>query len=133
MELSIIIGLVASVLAGYFASLSMRRIERKREEKAPSLEDRVTSLTESLGNSLAVISEIEAEIKKRGEIATKLKGDIKRYEQLKELNQAQVEAITQTIKSEVGGESRRSIRRNAIITFAIAAGFFFLGRYIGAM
>lgn len=105
-------------------------MERKRREKAPTLEDRITSLTENLKSSSSVISEIQAEIEKRSEIAQKLKTDVQRYEQLRELNQPQVEAIAQTIRSEITGESRKSIWRNAIITFVIALAFFFLGFWV---
>ena len=131
MEQTIAIALALAGSISAFWSFLMWRAAQKRKKLAPSLEDRITSLTESLKSSVAIISEIETEINKRREIVEKLSEDVSRYEQLRELNQAQVEALTQTIKSELSGESRKSLWRNAIITFAVAVGFFFLGQYIG--
>ena len=125
--------LVAVALsAGVTALLSMFTTIRKRKEKekAPTIEDRITTLSESLKNSLSVISEIESEIENRSQVVSKLKDDVKRYEKLKELNEAQVEAIAQTIRGEIAGESRKSIWRNAIITFVVALIFFFLGFWL---
>ena len=125
------IGVTASLVLTGLTTLLWWWLERKRKEKAPTLEDRITSLTGNLKSSLSVISEIQTEIEKRSEIAQKLKTDVQRYEQLRQINQSQVEAIAQTIKSEIAGESRKSIWRNAIITFVIALTFFFLGWWIG--
>jgi len=122
----------SATISGLIAVLSYRR-EQKRRKEAPTLEDRIRTLTQNLESASGAISEIEGEISRRSEIAEKLKNDVERYEQLRELNQPQVEAIAQTIRSEISGESKKSLRRNAIITFAVAIGFFFLGRYIGAM
>jgi len=124
--LGAVLALVVGALSGFIALIT----ERKRKAKAPTLEDKITALTENLQSSSSVISEIEAEIEKRSEIAEKLKGDVQRYEQLKELSQSQVEAVAQTIRSEITGESRKSIWRNAIMTFVIALVFFFLGFWV---
>ena len=128
-----IIGLAvgtSAAVAGLTAIWSWRRQQRRREQ-APTLEDKIAALTESLQSSSSVISEIEAEMEKRSEIAQKLKNDVQRYGQLRELSQSQVEAVAQTIRSEIAGESRKSIWRNAIITFAIALIFFFVGLWVG--
>lgn len=105
-------------------------IERKKKEGAPTLEDKIQTLTESLGSSLSVISEIESEIESRSRIADKLKTDVARYEQLREINKSQVDAIAQTIRGEITGESRKSLWINAIITFFVALIFFFLGFWL---
>ena len=126
-----LLALGISSIVGVLTALFSLWKERKRREKAPTLEDRITSLTGNLKSSLSVISEIQTEIEKRGEIAQKLKTDVQQYEQLRELSQSQVEAIAQTIRNEIAGESRKSIWRNAIITFVIALAFFFLGWWIG--
>jgi len=129
--MEILLSLIAATLAGVAGAVSYwlgRWSETRRtKEKAPTLEDRITTLTENLISSSSVISEIETEIEKRTEIAEKLKNDVQRYEQLRELNQPQVEAIAQTMRSEIMRESRKSIWRNAIITFVVALAFFFLG------
>ncbi len=126
-----IIGAIAALLASLLAGISVFLAEKRRREKAPSLEDRITTLTENLKTSSSVISEIASEIEKRRQIADKLKNDVQRYEQLREISQPQVEAIAQTIRSEIRGESRKSVWRNAIITFFIALVFFFIGLFVG--
>jgi len=125
--IAVLLGVVAAALSywvGYWSEA------RKSKREAPTLEDRITTLTENLRSSSSVISEIEAEIDKRRQIADRLRNDVQRYEQLRELNQSQVEAIAQTIRSEIAGESRKSIWRNALITFVVALAFFFLGFWI---
>jgi len=118
-----------AVIGTLFAS----RTERLRKERTPTLEDRIATLLENLKSSSSVVSDIEAEIEKRREIAEKLKDDVQRYEQLREINQSQVEAIAQTIRGEMVAESRKSLWRNAIVTFVIALVFFFLGLWVGGM
>jgi len=127
-----IIGLVVgagAAFSGLTALLSYRR-EQRRKKEAPTIEDKITALAENLKSSLSVISEIESEIESRSQIVSKLKDDVKRYEKLKELNEAQVEAVAQTIRGEIAGESRKSLWRNAIITFIVAMIFFFLGFWL---
>jgi len=121
--------IVASLISFLGASLTSQAY-RKRKKEAPNLEDRITTLTENLKNSSTVISEIEAEIQNRAKIVEKLRDDVKLYEQLRELSQSQVEAVAQTIRSEITHESKKSFWRNAIITFVIALAFFFLGFWL---
>jgi septal ring factor EnvC (AmiA/AmiB activator) len=125
-----VIGGVTALLVSLLGALVASQVERKRKKEAPSLEDRITALAKSLKSSLSVISEIESEIESRSQIVSKLKDDVKRYEKLKELNEAQVEAIAQTIRGEISGESRKSLWRNALITFGVAMIFFFLGFWL---
>ncbi len=127
------LAVAASGIVGTLTYLYGYLRERERKKQAPTLEDRIAVLSENLRSSSSVISDIEAEIAKRRGIAEKLKGDVQRYEQLRELSQSQVEAIAQTIRGEIAGESRKSIWRNAIITFVIALAFFFLGRWVGGI
>ena len=130
--LTISISIAVALLASIVTLLFGYQREEEKAKKAPTLENRIATLTENLKSSSSVISEIEAEIGKRSEIAERLKNDVQRYEQLRELNQSQVEAIAQTIRSEITGESRKSIWRNALITFVIALVFFFLGLWVGS-
>ena len=123
-------GIATALLVSLSVALVASQVERKRKKEAPSLEDRITALAKSLKSSLSVISEIESEIASRSQIASKLKADVKRYEKLKELNAAQVDAIAQTIRGEIAGESKKSLLRNALITFGVAMIFFFLGFWL---
>ena len=127
---SMFLGLVTAIIAAGIGALAAWWNEQKRKAKAPTLENKINTLTVSLKSFASVISEIETEIDKRRDIAERLRGDVQRYEQLKELTQSQVEAITQTITGEVAGESKKSIWRNAIMTFVIASLFFLLGFWI---
>ncbi len=127
MEIFGILGIIFSILAALSAFADARRAERKRREQAPTLENRIETMMQNLKLSSAAISEIEVEIRKRSEIVNKLKKDVHVYTQLRELNQSQVEAIAQTIRREIIGESRKSMWRSTIITFFIALAFFFLG------
>jgi len=126
---SAIVVIVASLISFLGASFTSQAY-RKRKKEAPNLEDRITTLTDNLKNSSTVISEIEAEIQNRAKMVEKLRDDVKLYEQLREISQSQVEAVAQTIRSEITHESKRSFWRNAIITFVIALAFFFLGFWL---
>jgi hypothetical protein len=79
----------------------------------------------------ASISEIEREVSKRREMAENLKEDVKYYEQLKALNEAQVEAIASILRVEMGRSQKRPIYINAIVTFVVAFAFFMLGLTLG--
>ena len=92
---------------------------------------KISNLTKNLESSAAVIAEIETEISKRKNLAKQLEADIERYNALKEINEAQVEAIAQTLKIPLVKESRKSLIINAIITFAVALIFFAIGYLIG--
>ena len=127
-----IIGLVVGIgaaVSGLTALLSYWR-EQKRGREAPTLEDRIKTLTQNLGSASAAISEIEAEIQNRTKIVEKLRNDVQLYEQLRKLSQSQVEAVAQTIRSEITHESKKSIWRNAMMTFGVALIFFFLGFWL---
>ena len=124
------IAVALSGLVTGFMTLRAARVRASREKEAPSLDDRITTLTDSLRSASSVISEIEKEISKRSQTALKLREDVQRYEQLKDLSQAEVEAVAQTLRSAIAGESRKSMWRNAIITFVIALVFFFVGWFV---
>lgn len=125
------IGVGASAFASALYSLLNYWRQQRRKEKAPTLEDRVKTLTGDLEVASASISEIEREISKRREMAEKLREDVKYYEQIKTLNEAQVEAIALTLRAEMGRSQRRSIYINAIIAFVVALAFFMLGLNLG--
>ena len=127
-----IIGLAVgtgAAVSGLIAIWNYRRELRRRRE-APTLEDRIKTLTQNLESASTVVSEIEAEIQERSKIVKKLRNDVQLYEQLRKLSQSQAEAVAQTIKSEVTRESGKSIWRNAIISFVIALAFFLFGFWV---
>jgi predicted PurR-regulated permease PerM len=128
--LSGIIGVILSLLAALTLSGFTVFKTRGKKEITPSIEDKITTLATNFKNSLTVISEIESEIENRSKIVNKLQDDVKRFEQLKELSKTQVEAIAQTLRGEIAGESKKSLWRNAIITFIVSLLFFFLGYWL---
>ena len=117
--------LITSII--YFVTA---KIMRQQEQENLTVEDKITTLTKNLKNSVEIISEIETEIENRSEIVTKLKNDAERYEKLKLVNEEQVEAIAQTLRGEIKSESKKSIWRNAIINFVVALSFFVLGYFL---
>ena len=126
----VIIALLTSLSAGALTLFASRFRSRKISKEAPSLEDVVKVLAANLESASASISQIESEILKRKEVVAKLKQDAELFQQLKDLNQAQVEAIAQTIRGEVATISNKSIWINAIVAFVIAAIFFVIGFFV---
>ncbi len=102
----------------------------RKREKSPTIEDKINALSENLKSSISVISDIESEIESRSKIVTKLQADVKRYENLKKLSKTQIEAIAQTIRGEIAGESKKSLWRTAIITFFVSLIFFLIGYFV---
>ncbi len=119
-------GIVASIFA-LFQELEKRR----KKKKEPTLQDRISNLTKNLKSSVAVITEIEEEISRRKNLAVKLEADIERYSRLKEINQAQVEAIAQALEIPIKKESLKSLIRNSVISILIAGAFLALGYFLG--
>jgi uncharacterized protein (DUF3084 family) len=125
------IGLVTSIIAATLAFIITSRLLKRSAKKAPSLEETIKSLVENLEAASSSISQIESEISKRREITDKLRQDAEHFQELKALNQAQVDAIAQTIRVEVSSISKKSIWINAIITFVVALIFFIIGFFVG--
>ena len=80
---------------------------------------------------MAVISEIENEVNSRNQLLERLRSDVQQYEQLRQLNEAQAEAVTQTIRSELVRGRRFSNAINGAITFVVALAFFVAGLFAG--
>jgi len=129
-EITFLLSAVAGVIAALF-SLVVTWIQGRRKERAPTLEKTISTLARNLEAASASISQIENEISKSREMAQRLKEDVERYEQLRQLSQAQVEAVAQTLRGEVAIEARRSRYINAAITFVIAFVFFMAGFFAG--
>jgi hypothetical protein len=129
--LTFIIGVVLAI-AGTALSVVLEVSQQRRDRaKAPTLEVRIKTLVRALQVASASVSEIETEIFKRREMVEKLKEDVKYYEQLKVLNEAQVEAIASTLRAEMGRSQRRSLYISAAVTFVVALVFFMLGLRLG--
>jgi hypothetical protein len=68
----------------------------------------VKQLAKSLAPSASIVDSIEYEIDQRSQLVEKLQRDAARYEQLKNLNQATVEAVAQTLRGELATQGRKS-------------------------
>jgi hypothetical protein len=113
---------VVAASASVGASLALQ-VATKKFTKAAGLETRIAVLTRSLASAAELISEIEREVEKRSELATKLQQDVSRYSRLKEIDAPKVEAVAQALRIEIQNESKRSLW----VTFAQNVVFFILG------
>jgi len=129
--LNVVIGVSFSVAVSGLIFLVQSASKEKEKGKEPTLQDRISNLTKNLESSVAVITEIETEISKRKNLAQQLEADIERYDKLKDISRAQVEAIAQTLKIPLEKESRKSLIRTAVITFVVTLIFFTLGYLLG--
>lgn len=132
-NISTILGIALGTAAVATSVLSLVRLQltRRKRGKEPTLQDRISRLTKNLESSVAVITEIEAEISKRKSLAQQLEADIERDKKLKEINEAQAEAIAQALRIPLEKESRKSLITNAVISFVVALVFFAIGYAIG--
>ena len=122
-----VLGLIGAIIA-LLQELYIRRVKKKKE---PTLQNRISVLTENLKSSVAVITEIEGEISKRNDLVKQQEEAMKRYDILKDVSQTQVEAIAQTLEIPIKRESRKSTIRNTIISLLVAIAFFTLGYFLG--
>jgi hypothetical protein len=105
--------------------------ELRSKKKEPTLQDKITELTNNLASSVAVVSEIEQEILKRKDLVAQQQVDMARYEQLLQVNKDQLEAIAQTLTIPVRKESTKNLWLNVLASLVIAAAFFALGYVFG--
>jgi uncharacterized coiled-coil protein SlyX len=103
----------------------------KRKKKEPTLQERISELTEQLKSSSAVITEIEQEISKRKNLVAQQEEAMRRYELLKDVDKSQVEAIAQILEIPVKKQSRRTFWLNIAMTVLIGLGIFALGYFLG--
>jgi hypothetical protein len=97
--------------------------ESSRESRA----ERVERVTASLNESLAVLSEIEADLRAGQQAATKLRDDITTYERVAEIRKDEVEAIATLVRTglreELVAEDRSRLPREiAIAVFGAVLG-----------
>lgn len=72
------------------------------------------------------MQQIETEMNERRHLADQLREDVETYNHLKELNQEQIEAITQVVEDAATSEARRSFYGGIAVNF----GFFVLGAVV---
>lgn len=132
----IIILMIAIAGAGLAAAIAFGvqgYLIHKAKEQEPTLKDRISNLTKNLESAATVITEIETEISKRSNLVQQLETDIERFNRIKEVNQAQVEAIAQTLTIPLVKESRKSVIINSLVTFGVALVFFAIGYFVGGI
>jgi hypothetical protein len=112
------VGLTASIL-GALLQKFLKADKTTRE----TLETRVDALTTSLRDATQLISQIESEIETRSELATRLRDDVERYDQLKKLSAPEVEAVAQVLRGELKSEGTKSFWKGVIVNFV----FFLVG------
>lgn len=100
-----------------------------RGTTGPTLETRVLELTKSLGEASSAISSIENEVTARQKMVAQLKADASQYQALKDLNSAQVDAISQALRLQIKEEADYGYWSDIIKNFIFAV----IGAIIGAM
>jgi ABC-type multidrug transport system fused ATPase/permease subunit len=123
--LASVIGAVIGVLGAVLGAFVSHRAAQRglRSEGGRSIEQRINRLSSALSESAHVIQVVEAEIKERSELVEKLRRDAETYEQLKNMNREEAEAVAQALRGELKTEGRRSFWSNAAMNFL----FFVLG------
>lgn len=126
--MDIFVAALAASLAGA-ASLIVeairRRVQPSAQERAHSLEDRLSDLGDLMRSSARVLEEVQAEIQARIALAEKAKRDAEEAEQLAQLNEAQRAALARLVRAEVSGEiasgGRRSFWLGVVVNFIFFA------------
>jgi hypothetical protein len=96
---------------------------------APTLEDRIRELTQSLNKSATTIQEIENEITKRQALVSQLRKDAETASKLATVNKEQVDAIAQVLRTQIQAQERNSFWFNQ----GINALYMFLGVGLGEL
>lgn len=126
MESVLILNILSGVAVGAAASILgalVQKFIRPDKQKRETLETRVNALTTSLRDATQLISQIQGEIETRSELASKLRDDVERYNQLKKLSAPEVEAVAQVLRGELKSEGSKSFWKGVIVNFI----FFLLG------
>jgi len=118
----IAIGLMVGGAASIIGEL-VQKLSKATKGKDQTLETRVEALTASLTDATQLISQIQREIESRSGLATKLREDVERYDQLKKISAPEVEAVAQLLRGELKSEARKSFWKGVIVNFI----FFILG------
>jgi len=98
------------------------KVERKiKEKRGETTNERISRLSKSLKESIALTNEIESEIKQRHELASKLQADVERFEHLAKLKESEIEAVAQTLRGELKSEGTKSFWKSILVSM-----FFFI-------
>lgn len=120
--LNVLSGIGLGAAASILGALIQKLLQRDKQ-KQETLETRVDALTTSLRDATQLISQIETEIETRSELATKLREDVERYNQIKKLSAQEVEAVAQVLRGELESEGSKSFWKGVAVNFV----FFLLG------
>jgi hypothetical protein len=118
-----VIGVTAAVVGGVFVLDALGILEEPILRPRDPAVDQVKKLVKALAESTRVMAEIEREVKARSALAERLEADVERHRELLALNRSEVEAVAQTLRTEVHREGRRSLWTGLFIN----AAFFGLG------
>lgn len=130
---SLLVTIREACLALAFAINALYRAYFSRRKQGLSLQDRIDQSTKNLKNSMAVILEIENEIINRSHLLDKVRSDAQRHEQLRQLNETQNEAVSQTIRLELVRGRWFSIVISGVITIVVAVAIFVTGLIVGGI
>jgi hypothetical protein len=119
---SLLAGFATAAIASFLGALAQKLLRHDGSQR-DTIERKVTALTASLGDAVKLISQIENEIKARSELAGKLREDVDRFNQLKQISGAEVEAVVQVLRGELRLERRKSFWQAVGVNFI----FFMLG------
>ena len=118
---------MVGVLTSTVVGLLIRRQQGTTAET--TVEQRIDRLTTTLNEAARTMQQIETEMNERRHLADQLRNDVETYNRLKELNQEQIEAITQVVEDAATSEARRSFYGGIVVNF----GFFVLGAVVSVV
>lgn len=130
---ALLVGTLLALAGEWISGLSrppkwLRRPTTSRAEpEPPTIENRLSDLSQLMRSSALLLEEVQAEIQARIALAEKAKKDADDNERLAQLNEAQKIALARLIRAEVSGEVSRGSRRSFWQGFALNLLFFVLG------
>lgn len=100
-------GISATILDELFTKANLLK---KDEESSKKLTFKINELTESLGKSAQLMSEVEAEFAKQKELAEKWKSEAETSKIIASMSQKEVDAVTKIFGKKIEYESKKSGR-----------------------
>jgi Fe2+ transport system protein B len=132
MELQELFQFISIILAmgGFFASVfQLIKQQQNKKKGIVSLQQRIENLTAALRESVKLIDSITREIESKQQLAVKLQKDNEIVENLLKLKRPEVEAIAQTLRTELDAQDKKSFLRGV----AVNAGFFIAGAIVSVI
>lgn len=102
-----VIGLVLALIGLVIGWLQLASEWTVLKKDSP-LEARIANLSSTLSDAARTVDEAEREIRARQVLVERLRKDQQRYEQLKRLDQAQVDAIAATLQGQLDEAERKA-------------------------